>query len=382
MSPQDQSSLNVPNPVSQPQSAKPNTSVSAGDIDTQSTFQLIDYMLPYPACFYHQLLPLNLTQQYLTVAMVDPDDGSALDFLVSILESMDQVPQLEIKVIDKDILTATLSAYLNLNQDVQNAGARSNNRRTLLQDRTKLQDRSTLILDDQGTFSKESDFHESEPARLRKTPTPTQNTSPRAEETSNTSSSLNIHPQYLSASPEFLVSLPPQQLLVEVLGRVLLKGGIGRLYFERHANRGLILCSQNGIAQVTVENIPLGLFQGTINELKKLARIRPEPIQKTRKFDIAQYYQGKPLLLRVRFMVGKNGEEATLQVLRGKALTFYQRQQVEKIAQESLQLAKQLERKVTQMTLRRRFNQEPVLAVSQLKQLLKKLAQQLETMEK
>lgn len=369
MAPQAQNSSNLPNPSSQSQVAKPNHYASAGDIDTQSAFRLIDSMLPYPACFYHQLLPLNLTQQYLTVAMIDPNDGSALDFLGSILESMDQVPQLEVKVIDKDVLIATLSAYLKLNQDIQNTNIKSSNRRTLPQDR------STLILDDQETLPGES-----EPTVL-KHPTLPQKTPPQVEKTSNTSS-LNIQPQYLSAPPELLVSLPPQQLLVEVLGRVVLEGGIGRLYFERHANQGRILCSQNGIAQVTVENIPLWLFQGTINELKKLARIRPEPIQKTRKFDIAQDYQGQPLLLRVRFMAGENGEEATLQVLRGKALSFYQRQQVEKIAQESLQLAKQLERKVTQISLRKRFNQDPVIAVSQLKKLLNKLAKQLETMEK
>jgi type II secretory ATPase GspE/PulE/Tfp pilus assembly ATPase PilB-like protein len=378
MSSLDPSSSNLLKSDSQARLAEQSQPVTASEINTDESFWLIDYMLPYPACFYHQLLPLGLTQQNLTVAMVDSDDSSALDFLVSILESMDQVPKLKIRIIDKDILAAILSAYLSSHRSTQDSENNFSNQKTLLQDQKpyRKQEQSTLILEENEFQREKQKLTLSSQAQTQLQP-PT----PLKKQESFSSRSLNIHPQHLSAPPEFLTSLPPQQLLIEMLGRVLMEGGIGRLYFERNANQGRILCSQNGIAQVTVENVPVGLFQGTINELKKMARIRPEPIQKTRKFDIAQYYQGKALLLRIRLMPGKNGEEATLQVLRGKALSFYQRQQIEKIAQESLQIAKQLERKVTQITLRQRFNQDPVVAVSQLKKLLSKLAQQLDTME-
>ena len=48
---------------------------------------------------------------------------------------------------------------------------------------------------------------------------------------------LNLDAQYLESPVEELVSLPPDQLLLELMARVLL-GGIGRLYFESYPQTG------------------------------------------------------------------------------------------------------------------------------------------------
>jgi selenocysteine lyase/cysteine desulfurase len=66
-------------------------------------------------------------------------------------------------------------------------------------------------------------------------------------------------------------------------------------------------------------------------------------------------YEGNELLLRLRVMPGNRGEEATLQVLRGAALRFYQQQQLSHLSQDALGLAEQLQKKVNQIRDRTRL---------------------------
>lgn len=49
-------------------------------------------------------------------------------------------------------------------------------------------------------------------------------------------------------------------------------------------------------------------------------------------------------------------EEATLQVLRGEALKFYQRQQLAHLSQDALAIAQQLQRKLHQLRERANLN--------------------------
>ena len=57
-------------------------------------------------------------------------------------------------------------------------------------------------------------------------------------------------------------------------------------------------------------------------------------------------YRNERLLLRFRFIPTNIGEEATLQVLRGAALRFYQQQQLSKLSRDALSTAQTLQNKV------------------------------------
>jgi hypothetical protein len=79
-------------------------------------------------------------------------------------------------------------------------------------------------------------------------------------------------------------------------------------------------------------------------------------------------------------MPGTHGEEATLQVLRGTALKFYQRQQLEKLGQDALKLAQQLQRKLNEISDRSGRYPMPLEALPALNQLLGGLDKQLEAL--
>ena len=79
-------------------------------IDRDTIFSLIDRVLPFEACLYHQVLPLSLTDNQLRLGMVDLMDVSALDYLRKVLAYFQYclVPQ----VIPSDLHHQVLSAYL------------------------------------------------------------------------------------------------------------------------------------------------------------------------------------------------------------------------------------------------------------------------------
>ncbi len=190
---------------------------------------------------------------------------------------------------------------------------------------------------------------------------------------------LQVNALYVSRPIEFLGTLAPPQLLQELLGRVLL-GGIGRLYFERQPNQGRILWSQDGVLQSVLEGLSLRTFQGVILELKRLVNLPLIPITQPKQVEIERRYQQEELLLRLRVMPGTHGEEATLQVLRGAALKFYQRQQLEKLGQDALKLAQQLQRKLSEIRARAYRNPLPLEALPALNQMMEGLDKQMEAL--
>jgi type II secretory ATPase GspE/PulE/Tfp pilus assembly ATPase PilB-like protein len=163
-----------------------------------------------------------------------------------------------------------------------------------------------------------------------------------------------------------------------------LAGGIGRLYFERQQQQGRILWSQNGVLQSVLEDLPLSAFQGIVNELKRLTNLPLTTVEEPKQVELERLYQEHRLLLRLRVMPGVHGEEATLQVLRGAALKFYQQQQLTRLSRDAVGIAQQLRHKLNE--LRERVNVNPSLNSNQvealvtLNQLLENLDQQMKVL--
>ncbi|MEO0870117.1 MAG: pilus assembly protein PilB, partial [Cyanobacteria bacterium J06642_11] len=146
-------------------------------------------------------------------------------------------------------------------------------------------------------------------------------------------------------APE-LNQLSPKELTQTLLRQLITQQGIGRLYLERRQRQSRILWSKDGVVQSIVEDISSQLFQGVINELKRMMSLALIPVRKPKQVEIERIHNQKRILLRLRVMPGNDGEEATLQILRGAALKFYQQQQVDSIGRDALGIAKDLQQRI------------------------------------
>jgi hypothetical protein len=354
--------------------------------------------------------------------MVAPQDSSALDYVRHILAYLNC--SLKTEVIDAEVHQSMLSAYLNYTHTSSASRTKAPKKDFSKKDyKAPRSEQPTLILDDDSqvaggepdepsdspptwpqnnpTWPQKSteDSSESPLASAQVPPsasplppkqssssfpkeappatalTPVPNASPSAE----LLPPLEIKALYLSRPIDFLATLSPQQLLQELLGRVLM-GGIGRLYFERQVDKGRILWSQDGVLQSVLEGLSLPVFQSVIIELKRFVHLPLLPVIQPKQVEIERSYQQEGLLLRLRVMPGTHGEEATLQVLRGVALKFYQRQQLDKLSQDALKLAQQLQRKLYQIRdCSRRYPME-LEVIPALSQLVQGLDKQLEAL--
>ena len=409
-----------------------------GRINSAQMFQLIDGILPFEACLYHQVLPLSIEGNRLNLGMVNPGDSSALDYVRRMMAYMNcsLVPQ----VILPDTHHEMLSAYLNHAAKRKAQGPPPQRPTQDLQRPApdpKPVDRSaqpTFVIDSPDELSVLED-HRNDSRAVPPSPPPPppiQSTPPsppaqgfpqqrsqrqladewasvirvarsRVEPTKETFvldadvppppqvlppikalPVLEIEAHHLSSPVEVLATLSPNHLLQELLARVLI-GGIGRLYFERQSHQGRILWSQNGVLQSVLEGLDLSVLQGVINELKRLTHLSLIPVQQPKQVEIERLYQQTRLLLRLRVMPGMYGEEATLQVLRGAALKFYQQQQLTKLGRDALGVAQQLQQKVNEIRDRMQANptlsETPLEGLPALNQLVRYISQQLKDLE-
>lgn len=385
-------------------------------VDNQQVFQLLDRILPFEACLYHQILPLSLEGSCLHLGMVTLEDSTALDYVRRILAFMSYslVPQ----TITSEVHYAVLSAYLNHTGSQQQAAAASvteasaqaspePDKQPLRVDDQHL--KATLVLDDLDELDEVdlpdfsarrlySPFREpvDSPPHDRLVPPPQSNGDGLANSPNSNSAAsalptpgealptLSVTTQYLDSAPEVLAALHPTQLLQELLGRIL-RGGIGRLYFERQADSGRILWSQNGVVQSVLSNLPLTLFQAVIDELKKLTHLPLTTVQTATQVEIERVYQKNRLLLRLRIMITPHGEEATLQILRGAALKFHQQQQLTSLSRDALSIAQELQQKVHEIRDRTRSSSQALdssTVVPNLSEVLKLIEQQLEDLKR
>ncbi|MGB7439625.1 MAG: hypothetical protein WA919_01030 [Coleofasciculaceae cyanobacterium] len=379
-------------------------------MDTEQMFRLIDSILPFEACLYYQFLPLALEGKHLKLGMVEPTDSSALDYVRHILAYLNC--SLKTEQIDTQTHQSMLSAYLS---HTNQSSSLSKNTSQDNQDSAPT-DSTNLHLQDSDHPLSPEDESQNEPSSSSHTAqkeSKKQQASLAPEETHSSQNNLalvqrlskrrkrlpkealasvsavssqdqeitelEVQTLYLSRPIEFIATLEPQQLLQELLGRMLVSG-IGRLYFERQPEQGRILWSQDGVLQSVIEGLALPIFQAVIIELKRFVDIPLLPVDKPKQVEIERRYQQECLLLRLRVMPGTYGEEATLQVLRGVALKFYQRQRLEKLGQEALRQAGQLERKLKEIrNLSSRYTVPPKILPA-LNQLLQSLEEQLKAL--
>jgi type II secretory ATPase GspE/PulE/Tfp pilus assembly ATPase PilB-like protein len=389
--------------------------------DRQQIFKLMDSLLSFEACLYHQILPLRLEDNQLFVGMVHPQDDEALNYVNRILSYVKST--MVIEAIAVDVHRTTLSAYLNYKNTVRsdaqkqdqpkielinesvNAESEHNPPSVLLAEHPECsppaEDQPEIELINK-SVNAESE-HNPPSVLLAEHP---ECSPPVVDSLSDTATFVIPFKNNQKITPtntallddlttlvaqlpdklspiEVLSTLPPKTLLQELLGRVF-AGGIGRLYLERQPYQGRILWSDNGVLQSVIENLPLSVLQGVLNELKRFAGLPMTRTTEAKQVEKEYLYQKNRLLLRLRVMPGMYGEEATLQVLRGAALKFYQQQQFGHVSLEALNIAQQLNSKLYELQQRLVLN--PNLQPEQfdtliaLNKLVVNLNQQIKTM--
>ena len=189
---------------------------------------------------------------------------------------------------------------------------------------------------------------------------------------------LNISTDNLDRPTEQLKSLPSELLWEELLARILTEG-IGRLYLQKHARYGRIICSNNGVIQFSLDNVAFSLFEGIIKEIKKMAKMPLTVLKKNQKLAIQKYYNHERILLRIEFFVGKFGEEITIQVLRGQALRFYEQRQADKTIEQAIYLGQKLEK--TLKKIRKCQSATDVVDLSSLKAIMRQVEKQLNLLD-
>jgi Type II secretion system (T2SS), protein E, N-terminal domain len=361
-------------------------------LDREQTFWLIESILSFEACLYHQILPFELKDNKLLLGMVTLEDKTALEYSTRILSAMSCTIRTQAMTAEEH--RQILSAYLNYkntspapikNKQLENGEkleqkkSDTTNPDTTNEYHKKIPDKSIYPeATEQGTFIIAQHVSDSYSTTVS-SDSETEGNVLTAVIRGNLTV-LQVPPPDKLCSFDELLTLTPKKILEQLLARVL-GGGIGRLYLERQPYEGRILWSENGVLQSVLDKVALSGFQGVLNELKRFASLPLVTISDPKQVERECLYKNDRLLLRVRVMPGMYGEEATLQVLRGAALKFYQQQQLTRISRDALGISQQLNFKLRELRQRlvvnSNLNSGQSEALLALNQMLENLEQQI-----
>ncbi|MBD2431384.1 MULTISPECIES: hypothetical protein [Fischerella] len=352
-------------------------------IEREQVFQLIESFLSFEACLYHQVVPLKMEDNSLLLGMVNQEDSAALDYVRRLLSYIKCT--LVCEPITGDIHRKILSAYLNYKNTSPSAIPQDSNQQPTNPNPNQTEN-TVLQLDASANPQPETASKNAPRSHPVIITNPNTIEAKQTEQGNSNISQANIGNLTVLSVPvaeefspvEILLTLPPKKLLEELLGRVL-AGGIGRLYLERLPYTGRILWSENGVLQSVLEKVPLSVFQGVMNELKRFGSLPVITLAEPKQVERECLYQQDRLLLRLRVMPGMYGEEATLQVLRGAALKFYQQQQLTRLSRDALGISQQLSYKLHELQERllvnRNVNSSQLETFNALNNLLQNLDQ-------
>jgi type II secretory ATPase GspE/PulE/Tfp pilus assembly ATPase PilB-like protein len=350
-------------------------------LNAAQMLSLIDSIFPFEACLYHEIIPLSVESSCLYLGMVNPSDRAATDY------ARKQGSFIHCSVVSRQVSSdwqrKMLSKYLS--HKARHKSPPSDQAEAPLQ-RPTAAELLTFIVDSPDELPDElpalgpviSAAVSSTPkANPGATPlTPAAGSTPRTQPLA-----LTLDSSLAQIPLRQLHRLPPSQLTQALLYQVL-NEGIGRLYLERRPSHGRVLWSKDGIVQAALKDLTLDQMQSVINELKRLLHLPLLPTTELKKADIERLYQGDRVLLRLRLIPGTHGEEATLQVLRGAALKFYQQQQLKQLEEDALGMAQNLQKRITEIRQRSRqilsLEAPSTRNLESLCQLLKTMEEQIE----
>lgn len=326
-------------------SAQSNDEALDQRINVDQMLSLVDSILPFEACLFHQIIPLSIEAGHLNLGMVDPTDTVALDYVRR------QVSYIKYSVVSCPVASdwhrQMLSKYLSYAAKVKQQKSPLRSGQTPAWPTSPppaSSEFATFVVDSPTDITAISAASSPPPVTHPPAPPPVPSPSKNPQAVS---SPLQLDLDAVDADSGIGdIALMSPKALMQGLVQQVLREGIGRLYFERQAHGGKVLCSQDGVLQSVIDDLSLDLFQSVINELKRLTHLSLLPVTKTKQVEIERLYRQERVLLRLRIIAGPHGEEATLQVLRGAALKFYQQQQIEQLGRDALGIAQTLQQRI------------------------------------
>ncbi|WP_017298981.1 hypothetical protein [Nodosilinea nodulosa] len=338
-------------------------------LNTAQMLSLIDSIFPFEACLYHEIIPLSVESSCLYLGMVSPTDPAALDFArrqVSFIHCS-LVPLSVAADWQRNMLSKYLSHSARTKPQPQPANHLTSRLPTVADDELM-----TFIVDSPDDIQND---------RIEQTaPAPR----PAVVSTAVPASQpldLTLDADLGQIALDQFHLLPPAKLTQALLKQVLTEG-IGRLYLEQRPTHGRVLWSKDGVVQAALTDLSTEQVQSIINELKRLTHLPLLPTSQPKQADIERLYKGDRVLLRLRLIVGAHGEEATLQVLRGAALKFYEQQQLRQMGEEALTVAHALQKRISnirQQAMQTLTIETPsARTLDDLMQLLKTMEEQIE----
>ncbi|MEO1340541.1 MAG: hypothetical protein AAFV28_05195 [Cyanobacteria bacterium J06635_13] len=153
----------------------------------------------------------------------------------------------------------------------------------------------------------------------------------------------NIEPESEDFLPELSSQLSWQKLLEKAF-----QHQSDYIKLTRYSDRGSVEVDRAREKQSSLEQVALPIFCSLIDEIKRMARLPQKTSSHPKKVVLERFYEQERILLRLEFSTQQNREEVGIQILRSHALEVYEQQQMDRVSDQALQLAKQLEK-----TLRR-----------------------------
>ncbi len=184
------------------------------------------------------------------------------------------------------------------------------------------------------------------------------------------------------AEPEIIDFLPKltSQLSWQKLLEQAFRYQTEYISLSRYSDRGSIVVSRNESPQSSIEQVPLPIFCSLIDEIKRMARLPQATSSHPKKVVLERFYEQERILLRLEFSLQEDIEKVGIQILRNQALKHYEQQQMDKVSEQALQLAKQLEK-----TLRRIqacFDSAELTNLSELQTVHSRISHQLRLLDK
>jgi len=158
-------------------------------------------------------------------------------------------------------------------------------------------------------------------------------------ETLGTASPPEVEPETTDFLPQLASQLSWQRLLEKAFQHY-----SEYITLTRYSDRGGIVTEQNNSTQSRIDRVPLPLFCSLIDEIKRMAKLPPNTSSHPQKLVLERFYEQERILLRLEFIVQQQLETVRIQILRGRTLKAYEQQQMDRISEQALQLATQLEK--------------------------------------
>ncbi len=153
-----------------------------------------------------------------------------------------------------------------------------------------------------------------------------------------------------------------------------------RLNLTRHSDRGGIVAQKDEKTQSSIDRLPLPTFCSLIDEIKRMARLPQNTSSHPQKVVLERIYEEERILLRLEFLVKDEDEIIIVQILRDRALQIYEQKQMDRISEQALQLARQLEK--TLRKIQACFDSAELINLRELQTVQSRINHQLRLLDK